>query len=118
MTKSEQNRVVGWRLKIIRQACELYRALSPTPGDWEQVRAAVALMWRTLPVITGDELRTIRVPTTISVGEHDECIKPEHTRSISQNIPHSTLTVLPNVSHFAMVQAPEIFNKAVLEFLD
>ena len=97
---------------------EEYRALSPTPANWDQVRAAVVLMWRTLPAITRDQLRTIRVPTTVSAGQHDECIKPEHTRYIAAQIPNSTLTILPNVSHFAMVQEPATFNQAVLEFLD
>jgi pimeloyl-ACP methyl ester carboxylesterase len=94
-----------------------YLDLSPTPADWAHVRAAVVHMWRTLPMITGDKLGKIRVPTTISVGHHDECIKPEHTRYIAAQIPDSTLVILPHVSHFAMVQAPAVFNQAVLEFL-
>jgi pimeloyl-ACP methyl ester carboxylesterase len=97
---------------------EEYRVLSPTPAEWDQVRAAVVLMWRTLPTITSDQLRTIRVPTTVSVGQYDECIKSEHTRYIAAQISNSTLTILPNVSHFAMVQEPASFNQAVLEFLD
>ena len=97
---------------------EEYLAVSPTAAHWDQVRAAVVLMWRTLPAITGEELRSIRVPTTVSVGQYDECIKPEHTRYIAAQIPHSALTILPNVSHFAMVQQPAIFNQAVLAFLN
>ncbi len=94
-----------------------YRAMSPTPTRWRQVRAAVAEMWRTLPAITDDQLRSIRVPTTVSVGRHDECIKPEHTRHIAAQIPGSRLVVLPDVSHFAMLQEPAVFNQSVLEFL-
>jgi hypothetical protein len=30
MTKNEQNRVVAWRLKIIRQASERKRSIFPT----------------------------------------------------------------------------------------
>lgn len=97
---------------------EEYRVLSPTPADWDQVRAAVVHMWRTLPAITGDQLRTIRIPTTVSAGQHDECIKPEHTSYIAAQIPNSTLVVLPRVSHFAMIQEPVSFNQAVLEFLN
>jgi pimeloyl-ACP methyl ester carboxylesterase len=94
-----------------------YLTVSATPAAWDQVRAAIALMWRTLPKITSDALRTIRVPTTVCVGQHDECIKPEHTRYIAAQIPKSTLVILPNVSHFAMIQDPAAFNQAVLEFL-
>jgi pimeloyl-ACP methyl ester carboxylesterase len=96
---------------------EEYQGLSPTPAEWGQVRAAVGHMWRTLPTITDDQLRTIRVPTTVCAGQHDECIKPEHTHYIAAQIPNSTLVVLPDVSHFAMVQEPAIFNQAILEFL-
>lgn len=97
---------------------EEYLGLSPTPADWPHVRAAVTHMWRTLPMITGDQLGMIRVPTTVCAGQHDECIKPEHTRYIAAQVPNSTLVILPNVSHFAMVQEPARFNQAILEFLD
>jgi pimeloyl-ACP methyl ester carboxylesterase len=96
---------------------EEYLQLSPTPARWEEVRAAVLLMWRTLPEITDAQLRGIRVPTTICVGQYDECIKPEHTRHIAAQIPGATLTVLPDATHFAMVQNPAVFNQAILEFL-
>jgi pimeloyl-ACP methyl ester carboxylesterase len=96
---------------------EEYLALSPTPAAWDQVRAAVVQMWRMLPAITGNQLNTIRVPTTISVGEHDECIKPEHTRYIAAQIPDSALNIMPGVSHFGMLQSPALFNQTVLDFL-
>jgi pimeloyl-ACP methyl ester carboxylesterase len=74
-------------------------------------------MWETLPAFTAEELRSIRVPTTIADGEYDEGIRPEHNRYLAATIPGARLVILPNVSHFAMLQNPAEFNAAVIEFL-
>jgi pimeloyl-ACP methyl ester carboxylesterase len=54
----------------------------------------------------------------IVVGENDEFIKPEHTEYLIRTIPGARLFALPHVSHFAMMQRPDEFNRAMLEFLD
>jgi pimeloyl-ACP methyl ester carboxylesterase len=74
-------------------------------------------MWGSLPQITTAQLNSIRIPTTIAAGQYDEFIKPEHTRYIAAQIPGARLVILPNSSHFAMIQEPEAFSRAVLEFL-
>jgi pimeloyl-ACP methyl ester carboxylesterase len=94
-----------------------YRKLSPTPDQWDGFDAAVNAMWVTLPNFTQEQLHSIHVPTTIADGEHDEGIRPEHTRYIAAAIPGAHLVILPNVSHFAMLQDPAAFNAAVLNFL-
>jgi pimeloyl-ACP methyl ester carboxylesterase len=94
-----------------------YRSLSPTPERWDAFNANVNKMWETLPAYTAEQLRSIRVPTTIADGEYDEGIKPEHNRYLAATIPGAKLVILPNVSHFAMLQNPAAFNRAVLEFL-
>jgi pimeloyl-ACP methyl ester carboxylesterase len=94
-----------------------YRALSPHPERWPQVRAAINYMWGSLPQITTAQLNSIRIPTTIAAGQYDEFIKPEHTRYIAAQIPGARLVILPTASHFAMIQEPEAFSRAVLEFL-
>jgi pimeloyl-ACP methyl ester carboxylesterase len=50
-------------------------------------------------------------------GDHDEAIKREHTEYIASTIPGAGLLILPNASHFAFLQDPELFNYAVLHFL-
>lgn len=94
-----------------------YRALSPTPERWDAFNANISTMWQTLPAFTLDELRSIRVATTVADGQYDEGIKPEHNRYVVTTIPGARLVILPNVSHFAMLQDPEAFNRAVIEFL-
>ena len=94
-----------------------YRRLSPTPDQWDAFSAAVGKMWDTLPAFTADQLRSIKVPTVIADGEYDEAIKQSHDRYMADTIPGARLMILPNVSHFAMLQNPAEFNAAVLDFL-
>ncbi|MCP5804387.1 alpha/beta hydrolase, partial [Klebsiella pneumoniae] len=67
---------------------------------------------------TTADLGRIRVPVSIVQSEHDEFIKPEHAAYLARSIPGAKLIGLPGVSHFAPLQRPELFNKAVLSFLD
>ncbi len=96
---------------------EEYRALSPTPDQWASFEAAMNQMWGTLPAFTTEQLRSIKVPTTIADGEHDEVIKAGHTKYLATTIRAARLVILPNVSHFAMLQNPRAFNAAVVESL-
>jgi hypothetical protein len=45
-----------------------------------------------------------------------ETIKRERTEYIAATIPRAGLLILPNTSHFALLQDPELFNSAVLHF--
>jgi pimeloyl-ACP methyl ester carboxylesterase len=96
---------------------EEYRALSPTPDQFPAFEAVMDTMWGTLPEYTADQLRSIKVPTTIADGEHDEVIQAQHTKYLAATIPGARLVILPDVSHFAMLQNPAAFNAAVAEFL-
>jgi pimeloyl-ACP methyl ester carboxylesterase len=102
----------------LKRVPEEYRRLSPTPAGWASFDAAVGKMWSTEPNFTADQLRSIRTPTLVADGEHDEAIRPEHIRYLSETIPGARLLFLPGVSHFAMLQDPAAFDAAVLAFLD
>jgi pimeloyl-ACP methyl ester carboxylesterase len=39
------------------------------------------------------------------------------TQTIAATIPGAGLLILPNVSHFAFLQDPELFNYTILHFL-
>jgi pimeloyl-ACP methyl ester carboxylesterase len=110
----EKDPVFGAYLARVRSE---YRHLSPTPAAWGAFDAAMTTMWSTLPAYTAEELRAIRVPTTIADGEYDEGIRPEHLRYLAGAIPGARLVILPRLSHFAMLQDPAVFGAAVLEFL-
>lgn len=101
----------------LKRTAQEYRALSPTPQDFDGFTAAVNKMWETLPAFTHAELASIKVPTTIADGEYDEAIKQSHDEYMAHAIPGARLVILPGVSHFAMLQDPRAFNAAVLRFL-
>lgn len=61
------------------------------------------------PNIQVQELSKIRIPTYVLAGEKD-CIKKEHTELIANNIPNSTLEIIPNENHGSyIVHSDKIF---------
>ena len=95
-----------------------YRALSPTPEGFDALMTALQPMQRSEPDFSAEDLSTIDVPVTVALGEGDEFIKREHMVYLSQALPDAVLRLLPDVTHFAPLQRPDVFNAAVLEFLD
>jgi pimeloyl-ACP methyl ester carboxylesterase len=94
-----------------------YAQLSPEPERWRQLLKGLGAMWRREPNFTRAALATITAPTTIADGEQDEIIRREDTELMARAIPGAKLVILPGVSHFAMLQKPAEFNKALVEFL-
>ena len=101
----------------IARAGKDYARLSPTPDEFDALVAQMSEMWSTQPNYTKDQLRAIRVPTVIFVGDHDEAVEPAHTGEMAELIPEAKLVIMKDASHFAMWQKPEEFNATVLEFL-
>ncbi len=99
---------------FIRRTHAEYRALSPTPGQYDVFVSQIGHMWQTGPHWTASQLGTVTVPTTIADGDHDEAIRLNHDRFMATSIPHARLVILPDASHFAMLQAPAEFDAAVL----
>ncbi len=111
----------GARSPVFRSFAERckheYQALSPHPERWAQLLEGLRAMWRSQPNFNSRQLSLVKAPTAISDGQYDEIIKLEHTIRLSREIAGARLIIQPNVSHFAMLQNPEQFNRAVVEFL-
>ncbi|RUW61433.1 alpha/beta hydrolase [Mesorhizobium sp. M7A.F.Ca.US.008.03.1.1] len=95
-----------------------YKKMSKTPDQYDAFVAQMSHMWESEPAWTKEQLAEITTPTAIVAGDHDEAIKREHTEYIASVIPGAKLIVLPNASHFAMLQAPDEYSQAVLDFID
>lgn len=95
-----------------------FHALSPHPDRYDTFLAAVSRMWETEPNIGDDALKTITAPVTIALAQYDEGVKRAHAEHLADTIPGANLVVLPNLSHFAMLQCPEQFDSEVVRFLD
>ena len=97
-------------------------ATGNVPTNWELYRE----MWGSHGefVIDGnlkevewvDRLPTLHVPTLIVVGDHDEC-DPSLSKEIHEKIAGSKLVILPNAGHMNFIDQPEMWQKAVGEFL-
>ncbi len=101
----------------IARAGEEYERLSPTPTEYKSFVAEITKMWESQPKWTASDLATIKVPTWIVDGDHDEAIKRENTEFMAANIPGAGLLIQPEVSHFSFLQDPEQFTNDVLHFL-
>jgi len=95
-----------------------YAKMSPTPDLFEDFVARISEMWATQPNWTDAQVAAITVPTTVVLGEHDEAITRAHTDKIAGLIAGSKLVILPEVSHFAMLQDPAGYNAAIRTAID
>ncbi len=97
----------------------------PSPGPmmgWEVYRE----MWGSTGeyVVDGnlgnldytEKLKSVRVPTLITVGDHDESA-PWISEEMQKLISGSKLVVLPKSGHMTFVDQPKIFREAVADFV-
>jgi len=88
---------------------DLYRAMWGSHGEY-------VIDGNLVSVEYADRLATIKVPTLITVGDHDES-DPSIARDMQRLIPGSKLVVLPDSGHMTFVDQPAMFLKAVDEFV-
>ncbi|MFM7245785.1 MAG: alpha/beta fold hydrolase [Planctomycetaceae bacterium] len=64
-----------------------------------------------------DALRHVSVPTLLVVGAEDQITPPACLEAAEAIIPEAKLLIVPAAGHLVPLEAPEVFNRAVLEFL-
>jgi pimeloyl-ACP methyl ester carboxylesterase len=101
----------------IERALADYAAISPAPENVDAFLANIGNMWATEPNFTKAQMESITVPTLILDGWEEEAIYPAHDYEMSELIPGSELTLMPDVGHFAMFATPEMFNSIILDYL-
>lgn len=111
----ETNKTFG---AYIERSGRDYARMSKTPDQYNAFVEQISHMWASQPNWSKEQLAKITVPTAIVAGDHDEAIKREHTEYMASVIPGAKLIILPNASHFAMLQAPGEYTKSVLDFID
>ena len=90
-------------------AWDLYRAMWGAHGEF-------VIDGNLASVEYEDRLPSLRVPTLITVGDHDEC-DPSLAVTMHEKIPGSKMVVLPDSGHMTFVDQPELFNSTVDGFL-
>jgi pimeloyl-ACP methyl ester carboxylesterase len=96
------------------EACRLALANHPYPMEAAPVAAQVAAL---KGFDSTERLAAITPPTLVLGAEHDLLATPAHCRDLATAIPQARLRILPGTGHSCMLETPELFNAAVLEFL-
>jgi 3-oxoadipate enol-lactonase len=107
---------VGERARRLlgRTAALTVRALLPGSA-----RAFVSQLEAILEV--PDELRELhaglKIPASVVVGSLDALTPPEDSQELAARLPRAELTIIPEVGHALIAEAPVQFNHTVLSFL-
>ena len=95
-----------------------YRA-TLEPGAWECTAAARF----TSPISKPQEHRRpasygdVAVPALLIAGAHDNLRMPNFAQELKKQIPNAVLQMFPEAGHCPQIDAPEEFNRVVIDFL-
>ena len=62
-------------------------------------------------------LGEVKVPVLVLVGEHDEATPPPMSHELAAGLPQARLEIIPGCAHVPQLQSPEIFLRAIGDFL-
>jgi pimeloyl-ACP methyl ester carboxylesterase len=106
----------------------IFRTLASNPAADARFRAIVGdysgWHWqntdRGLPLTPPaiDRLQEIAAPTLVLVGERDAQDFQQIAPTLERGIPNARKIILPGVGHMANMEAPDVFNAAMIAFLD
>ncbi len=72
-------------------------------------------MWRIYPVLYPQDLKVIRIPTLVIVGDHD-VVAVEHAKLMAELLPSGELDIVPGGHSTPVTRSPRI-NRAIAGFL-
>jgi pimeloyl-ACP methyl ester carboxylesterase len=111
------------------QAQVVARRLFPDPKDQELREVFIAIVSRADPRAyrramaslglfdSSKRLHEIQAPTLVITGADDSTVSPDHQKLLAQGIPGARQIVIPEAGHAVSVDQAELFNQALLEFL-
>ena len=91
------------------------RLLSPFSHKARRNGALLGLMVNH-PHIPPQALAALTMPALVIVGERD-MIRDRHSQLIARSLPNAQFVRIPGGDHFCAAKCPEVFNHAVLSFL-
>jgi pimeloyl-ACP methyl ester carboxylesterase len=90
----------------------IFRDVSRTSA--ESFFRSIGDLWRT-------DLRPrvgqISIPTLGIYGVHDNIVNPDQSQALAAGVPQSSIAMLDKSRHFPMLDEPEMFRRALLDFL-
>ncbi len=93
-----------------------YVERAPDPSHYEEAMTKILTMWKSDALLPPAILHRIRAKALICAGDHD-LVRREHTEGIAKAIPGAELWIVPDASHSAMIEKPDLVNRRVLAFL-
>ena len=107
----------------IRELGPSYRASNPAGAErWKELERTArpggtpaAQTFRTN--VTFARLETIKVPTLLLTGDADLFAPPAIMRMFAARVKHAESAVIPEAGHSSYWEQPDVFNRAVLDFL-
>lgn len=76
----------------------------------------MSTMWTTSPRLEPENLSSITARTLVINGDHED-VDLNHVLSMYQSLPDAQLFVVPDGTHYALSEHPDLVNKVILEFL-
>ena len=97
-------------------------ALSTVPGAWECTAAArFKAPHRAAPTSkvrpSSTDYSAVSVPVLLVTGAKDPLRAPDFGPSLQRMVPGAELLVIPEAGHCPHIERPDLFNQAVIEFL-
>lgn len=100
-----------------RRADNASKRLSPKPERSPETKKKLEDLMTKYPNFTTEQLKQIKVPTLVVVGDHD-LINLEQTITLFTTLPHSQLFVIPGATHFVPWEQPDLLTGAYIKFLN
>ncbi len=76
----------------------------------------MAVMWTSSPTFEKADLHGITAKTLVINGDHEDTVL-EHVLDLYDGIPDAQLFVVPNATHYALQEKPDLLNTVILDFL-
>jgi pimeloyl-ACP methyl ester carboxylesterase len=92
--------------EVPKQFYDGYVKVAPDPKQWAALVAKIANMLPDAKGFSPEDVRSIKAPTLIMVGDSD-IVRPEHAVEMFRLHQHAQLAVLPGASHFAPMERSE-----------
>ena len=94
-----------------------YLNIAPDPEHFREFLAKIGELGLTQPQFTPEELAAITTPIHLVDGEIEDSITTEHRLHMADVIPTADLVLYPGSGHLFPMEQPDVFLKAVFDFL-
>jgi pimeloyl-ACP methyl ester carboxylesterase len=102
---------------VPKQFYDGYVKVAPDPKQWPALVARIANMVPNSKGFAPEEVRSIKAPTLIMIGDAD-IVRPEHAVEMFRLHRHAQLAVLPGASHFAPMERSDWIVSMTRAFLN